>query len=146
MNQEIPDFAPSMDRSGSFWRDMTRDSIRPGELPKQPLHSVPAALDIRITLSIGAFQIALRHQPRTAMAGADDIYHVQVKFFDQPVQVDIDEVEPGSGAPMPEQTRLDVFELEWGFEQRIVLQIDLPNGEIVCGAPIGIHLLQQIGR
>ena len=53
---------------------------------------------------------------------------------------------PGGGAPMPEQTRLDVFELERGFEQRIVLQIDLPDREIIRGAPIRIHFFQQIGR
>ena len=55
-------------------------------------------------------------------------------------------VEPGGGAPMPEQTRFDMFELERGFEQRIVLQIDLPDREVIRGAPIGVHLFQQIGR
>ena len=88
----------------------------------------------------------MRHQPRTAMTGADDINHVQIVFFDQPVQVHINEVEPGGGAPMPEQTRFDVFELERGFEQWIVLQIDLPDREVICGAPIRVHFFQQIGR
>ena len=67
------------------------------------------------------------------MTGTDDIDHVQIVFFDQPVQVDINEIQPGRGAPMPEQTRLDVFELERGFEQGIVLQIDLPDREVICG-------------
>ena len=69
-------------------------------------------------------------QSRTAMTGADDIDHVEVVFFDQAIEVDIDEVEPSSGAPMPEQTRLDVFSLEGCFEQRIVLQIDLSDREV----------------
>ena len=47
---------------------------------------------------------------------------------------------------MPQQTGLDVFELERGFEQRIVLQIDLPDRKIIRRAPIGVHFLQQIGR
>ena len=81
---------------------MTRNAIRPGELPKEPQHPVSAALDIRKALGVGAFEIAMRHQPRTAMTRADDINHVQIVFFDQPVQMDINEVEPGGGAPMPE--------------------------------------------
>src|SRR6266404_5856772 len=83
-------------------RDMTRDAIRPGELPKEPLQPVSAALDIGISLRVGAFEIAMRHQPRTAMTWADDINHVQIVFFDQPVQVYVNEVEPSGGAPMPE--------------------------------------------
>ena len=80
------------------------------------------------------------------MPGTDDINHVQVVFLDQPVQVDINEVEPGGGAPMSEQARFDVFELEGGFEQRIILQINLPDREVVCRAPIRIYFFQQIGR
>ena len=145
MDERIAQLAPFMDRARRFRRDMTGNAVRPGELPKQPLQSVSAALDIRIALGVGPFEIAMRHQPRTAMTGADDIDHVQIVFFDQPVQVHIDEVQPGRGAPMPEQTGLDVLERERGFEQWIVLQIDLPDREVICGTPIGVHLLQQVG-
>jgi hypothetical protein len=47
---------------------------------------------------------------------------------------------------MPEEAGLDVLERESGFEQRIVLEIDLPDREVIRGAPICIHLLQQVGR
>ena len=127
MDEGIAEFAAFMDRPRRFRRDMTRDAVWPGELPKQPLQPVSAALDIRIALGVGPFQIAMRHQSRTAMTGTDDINHVQIVFFDQPVQVHVNEIEPGGGAPMPEQTGLDVLERERGFEQWIVLQIDLPD-------------------
>ena len=39
-----------------------------------------------------------------------------------------------------------MFELERRFEQWIVLQIDLPDREVICGAPIRVHFFQQIGR
>ena len=39
-----------------------------------------------------------------------------------------------------------MFELERGFEQWIVLQIDLPDREVICGAPIRVHSFQQIRR
>ena len=79
------------------------------------------------------------------MTGSDDINHVQIVLVDQPVQVHINEVEPGSRAPMPEQTGLDVLQRERSFEQRIVLKIDLPDREVICGTPICVHLLQQVG-
>src|SRR5664279_1234411 len=135
-----------MDRTWRFRCDVAWNAIGPGELPKQPQHPVSAALDIRKSLRIGAFEIAMRDQPRTAVAGPDDIDHVQIALFDQTVEMDIDEVEPGGSPPMPKQTRFDVFELERGFEQRIVLKINLPDREVIGGAPIRVHFFQQIGR
>ena len=79
------------------------------------------------------------------MAGPDDIDHVQIALFDQTVEMDIDEVEPGGSTPMPKQSRFDVFELERGFEQGIVLKINLPDREVIGGAPIRVHFFQQIG-
>jgi hypothetical protein len=80
------------------------------------------------------------------MTGTDDIDHVQIVVPDQPIEVHVDEVEPGRGAPMAEQTRLDVLELQGNFEQRVILQIDLADREVVGGAPIGVHFRQQVGR
>jgi hypothetical protein len=62
VDQGITQFAAFMDRPGSFRRDMTRYAIRPGELPKQPLQSVSAALDIREAFGLGPFEIAMGHQ------------------------------------------------------------------------------------
>jgi hypothetical protein len=88
----------------------------------------------------------VRHKRRTAVAGADDVDHVQVVLLDQPVQVHINEIESGGGAPVPEQPRLDVFRLERGLQQGIILEINLPDREIIRRAPIRVHFLQQIGR
>jgi hypothetical protein len=32
---------------------------------------------------------------------------------------------------------------QWNFEQRIILKIDLANGEIVRSAPVGIHPIKK---
>ena len=80
------------------------------------------------------------------MARTDDINHVQVVLLDQSIEVDIKEVKAGGGAPMPEQARFDVVELERSFEQRIILQIDLPDREVICSTPVSVHLFQKIGR
>src|SRR5271167_3367535 len=62
-----------------------------------------------------------RHDARATMTRTDDIDHVQIVLFDQPVEVNIEKIQSRRRAPMAKQTRLDMFELEWGFEQRIVL-------------------------
>ncbi len=37
---------------------------------------------------------------------------------------------------MPQQARFDVFELERGVEQRVVLQVDLPDRKEIRRAPV----------
>src|SRR5580704_2173539 len=52
VSQRIAKFAAFMNRAGGFRRNVARYSVRPGELPKQPLQSVLAALDCRIALGV----------------------------------------------------------------------------------------------
>ena len=77
------------------------------------------------------------------MTGTGDEEHVQIAFFDDAVEMNIQEVESGRGAPMAEQTRFNVLDFEGFLEQRIVEQIDLPNGKIIGRPPIGVHLVEQ---
>ena len=145
VDQRIAQLAAFVNRAGRFRRYVTGNSVRPGELAKEPMQSVAAALDRRIALGVRAFQIGLRHEARATMTGTDDVDHVQIVLFDQPVEVDIEKVQSRRRAPMPQQTRLDMFEPERRFEQRIVLQIDLPDRKVIRRAPIGVHFLEEIG-
>ena len=47
-----------------------------------------------------------------AVAGAADVDHVEVVRLDHAVQVDVDEVQPRRRAPVAQQARLDVLDLE----------------------------------
>src|ERR1700733_10736323 len=109
-----------MNRAGSFRRYVTGNSVRPGELTKEPLQSIPVALDRRIAFGVRPLEIGHRYDARATMTWTDDIHHVQIVLFDEPVKVDIKKIQSGRSAPMPEQARLDMFELERGLEQRIV--------------------------
>ena len=99
VGQRITQFAAFMDRAGRFRRYVTGNSVRPGELAKQPLQSVPAALDRRIALGVRPFEIAVRHDARTAMARTDDVDHVQIVVLDQPVKVDVKKIQSRSSFP-----------------------------------------------
>jgi hypothetical protein len=46
---------------------------------------------------------------------------------------------------MTQQPRLDVFELERDFQQRIVLQINLADGEVIRSTPVRVHFAKHVG-
>ena len=98
-----------------------------------------------IDLAVGAFQIGVGHQPRPAVARPGDVDHVQVVFLDDAVQMDVDEVQPRRRAPVAEQARLDVRQRQAALQQRIVVEIDLADREIIGRPPIGVHLSQHVG-
>lgn len=80
------------------------------------------------------------------MPWADDVNHVQIVLFDQSIEVNIDKVQSRRRAPMPQQPRLYMLARQWDFEQGIILEIDLANGEIVRSAPVGIHPIEKSWR
>jgi hypothetical protein len=74
--------------------------------------------------------------------GAGDVEHVLISRADQPVELDVDEVEAGGGAPVTEQARLDVLRPQRLPQQRVVPQIDLGDGEVVGRLPVGDEAIQ----
>src|SRR6202043_3102132 len=102
MRHRVAQFAAFMNGAGGLRRYVTGNSMRPGKLAKEPLQSVPAALYRRITLGVRAFEIAVGHDTRAAVARTNDVDHVQVIVLDQPVEVDIEEIQAGCGSPMTE--------------------------------------------
>ena len=95
-----------------------------------------------IELAVGAFEPGVGDHPRTAVARPADVDHVQVVFFDQPVAMGVNEVQAGRGAPVPQQPGLDVLEAQRLGQQRVVVEINLPNREIIRRAPVGVDLAQ----
>src|SRR5665213_3524212 len=52
-------------------------------------------------------------------------------LFDHVVGVGVDEVNPGTGAPVAEEFRFDIRGLQRTFQQAVVLEVDLSYGQIV---------------
>jgi hypothetical protein len=135
-----------MNGAGAFRRGVAGNTAGKGELLEEPLKTGLVLADVRIDLAVGAFEIGVAHHRRTAVPGAGDVDHVQVVLLDDPVQVDIDEVLPRRRPPVPEQHVLHIGEHQWPLQQRVVEEIDLPDRQIVGGAPVGVHLIEQFGR
>jgi hypothetical protein len=79
------------------------------------------------------------------VAGAGHEDHVEVVLLDEAVQVRVDEGQPGAGAPVAQQTILDMFGAQRLLEQGIFDQVDHPQGEIATGLPISVDEAQFVG-
>jgi hypothetical protein len=79
------------------------------------------------------------------VSGADDVDHVEVTLFNEAVPVDVEEVETGRRAPVSEEARLDIIEGKGTFKEWIVFEVNLADGEVVSGAPVGVDSLELIG-
>ncbi len=145
MHQRIAELAALMDRALRFRRRVARNTAGEGELAKQLSQAIRITRHVRIDFRVGAFEIGVGDHAGAAMAGAADIDDVEIESADRAIEVGIDEVEPRRGSPMPEQPRLGVVGLEPLFEQRIVEEIDLANGEIIGGAPVAVEQFQIVG-
>jgi predicted nucleotidyltransferase len=67
-------------------------------------------------------------------------------LLDEPVEMDIDEVQSRRRPPVAKQAFLEVLQLQRFLQQRIVTQIDLPDREVIRGAPVGVHVPEELAR
>src|SRR5439155_12224597 len=140
------ELAALVDRSRRLRRGVAGDASRKRELAEQPTQPLLVAADVRVDLAVGALEVQIRHDTRATVAGSRDVDAVQVPRTDHPVEVGIDEVEPRRRAPVSEQPRLGVRELQGFAQQRIVEQVDLPNGQVVGGTPVRVQRVERLIR
>ena len=145
VRQRVAQLAALVDGAGRLRGDVAGDAAGERELREEPLHARLVLADVGINLAVGSLQVGVGHQRRPAVPGAGDVEHVQVVFLDDPVQMDVEEVLARRGSPVTEQARLDVLELQRLLEERVVHQIDLADGQVVRGPPVGVHLAQLLG-
>jgi hypothetical protein len=80
------------------------------------------------------------------VARAGQIDHIGIVLLDQPVQVDINQTEARRRTPVAKQPRLDVLLPQRLTQQRVLLQVNLRDGQVVGCLPITQHLVQQRRR
>ena len=131
MHQRITELAAFVDRTGHVRTGVTGHSARRRELAKQQAHALGVLGDSRIDLRVGALEIGVRHDRRTAVAGTGNINDVDVVLANQPIEMHIDKILPRRCAPMPEQARLDVLGPQRLAQKRIRHQVDLADGQVI---------------
>src|SRR5487761_1547269 len=102
------------------------------------LHAIRSLRNVRIELTVGAFEVRIRDETRTAVSRASDVNDVQIKFFDEAIEMHINEVQSRRRAPVTQQARLNVLNLQPLVEQGVIEEINLSDGKIIRGAPVGV--------
>jgi hypothetical protein len=133
------ELAALVDRPGRLRCHVARDPARERELPKQPPQALGVATDVRVDLAVGALEIGVGDQARPAVTGTGHVQHAEIARPDEPVQMRVDEVQTGCGAPVPEEPGLDVVKRQRLSQQRVVQQIDLTDRQIVRRPPVTIE-------
>src|SRR3984885_3863015 len=95
---------------------------------------------------VTAFKIGVGIERGTAMSGAGDVNEVRIMRLDEAVEMNVDEVLPRRRAPVPEQPWLDLPRFERLPKQRVFEEVDLADTEVVCCAPIAVHLVEHVWR
>ena len=144
MFDAVAEFSAFIDRSRHLGGDVAGYASREGELLEQFLHALFILCDFRVKLAVCAFQVDISYKGWAAVARAGDEDGVQVVFFDGPIEVDIDEVQAGRSAPMSQEARFDIFEGKGFLEQWISEKVDLSDGEVIGGPPVGVDIFQVL--
>jgi hypothetical protein len=72
------------------------------------------------------------------VSGSAYIQHIEIALTNGTVQVGINKVQTRRGSPVSQQTGFDVFWFEGLAQERIVHQVDLPDGEIIGCSPVTV--------
>ncbi len=144
VRQHVAQFAAFVDGARRLRRAMAADPSRKGELLEEFVHAFLVLALLRINLRVRAFQVDGPQYAGRAVSRTGQEDHVQIVFLDQPVQVNIDERQARARSPVAEQAVLDVFRPERLLQQRVLLQVDHPQGEVIAGPPVGIRLAQIV--
>src|SRR4051794_19470551 len=139
MRERVAELAALVDRPGSLGRDVRGDA--PGErgLADKPAQSFAILRHMRVALAVGAFEIRVRDKTWTAVSGAGDVDRRQIALEDGPVEMRVEQIQPGRRPEVAEQTWLHMLGRERLLEQRVVEEVDLPDREVVRSPPIGVE-------
>ena len=140
VNEHVAELAALVDRSRRRDAHVAGHAARRRELPEEPMHAGAVPGDARVHLRVRAFEVHVRQDRRSAMARAGEVDHVGVALDDEPIQVGVDEAEPGRRPPVPEEARLDVLGSERLAQEGIVLQIDLADGQVIGRTPVRVEI------
>src|SRR5665647_1402012 len=125
---------------------MAGNSAWKRELLEQLFHSFFVLADIRINLTIATFKISIAYQRWATVTWTGDIKHIKIMLLNNTVQVHIYKILTRCCAPVPNHHRLHMRKFQWLLQKWIIIKINLPDRQIVSGAPIGIHFMEQFRR
>src|ERR1700677_4197407 len=100
-------------------------TTRSRKLAEHESQSVLVVRNLRVYLCVRAFKIGTGIQGWAPMSGTGDIDDVRIIFFDETVQMDVDEILSRRGPPMAEQPGFDLLRFERFSQKGILKEVDL---------------------
>ena len=146
VREGIAELAALVDGARRLGGRVARNAAREGELAEEAAHALLVLRHLGVELAVGAFEPCVRDDARRPMARPRDEEQIEVPRLDEPIEMHVDEVEPGCGAPMAEEPRLHVLDLERLAKQRVGKEIDLPYREEIRRTPPSVHQTLLLGR
>ena len=96
---------------------MTADTAGKAELFEESLQTLDILRLVRVDFTVDALEVAVGQDGRSAVTRAADEKGIEVVLFNEPVHVNVGKRLAGVGAPVTQQTGLEVFGLEWLLQQ-----------------------------
>src|SRR5262249_10061758 len=93
-----------------------------------------------VDLGVCPFEISWTEDAGRPMPRTRHKNHVQVKLLNEPIQVEVRKSEAGTRAPVPKQAVLYVLRLQGLLQERIGLQINHAERQVVARSPVGMGL------
>ena len=146
VHQHVAELAALVNGTWRRHAHVARDAPRAGELAEEAPQAGLVPRHLRVDLGVGPLEVDVGHDRGPAVARPGQVDHVRGALGHETVQVRVDEGEARRGAPVAEEPRLDVRGRERLPQQRIVLQIDLADGQVVRGPPVRVEESDLLGR
>jgi len=137
--ERVPELTPLVNGPRHLRGHVAGNATGEGELAEELGHAGFVLAGAVVALAPGALQPGVRHDRGTAVAGTGDVDGVQVAGDDDPVEVRVQQVQTGTGAPVPEEPRLDVLHGQRLAQQRVAPEVDLPDSEVVRRPPVRVQ-------
>ena len=139
VGEAVPEFPAFVNRAGRLGRDVAADVAGERELLEELPHAFNVLALVRVDLRVRAFEVGRPEHAGRPVSRSGHEHHVEVVPVDHAVQVHPGERERGARTPMAEQPLLDVLRTQRFAQQRIVLEIDHPDRQVVARAPVRVE-------
>src|SRR5262249_50307769 len=93
VREGVTELAAFVNRTGRLRCKVARDAAGERELGEEAVHAFFIGRNVRIDLAVRPLKVSVCDQTGTAVPGAGDVDHVEVVLLDQPVQVNVEEVQ-----------------------------------------------------
>ena len=146
VGQRVAELAALADGAGDLGRDVAGCAAGEGELADEFPQALVVLADVRIDLAVAAVEPVLGEHGVAAVTRAGNVDHVEVIFVDNAVEMRVNEVLSGHGAPVADDFFLDDILREGIAQERVVQKIELACGEVVRSTPPGVQRFELLGR